>query len=204
MRTDWYWIRQGCLAQDPGRYTGRLDLPTLPPGAVVARRLSSRLPNGAVWLTSPAQRARASVRALNETANAVPVEDLIDQDLGLWAGRRRTEVHKANPQIDWSNPSTVRPEGGEAFADVVSRVAHAIQRLTLHYPDRPMVAVTHAPVIRAALVLALDLPEETGHLLDVAPFSLTHLSWEGPDEMNPDAPDRQGVWRVHHVNLTVG
>lgn len=204
MRTDWYWIRQGCIAQDPGRYSGRLDLPTLPPGAVVARRLASRLPNGAVWISSPAQRARASVRALNETANAIHVDDFADQDLGLWAGRRRAEVHKANPQIDWSQPSLVQPEGGESFGDVIERVAGAIQRLTLHYPDRPLIVVTHAPVIRAALVLALDLPEENGHLLDVAPFSLTHLSWEGPDDMEADAADRQGVWRMHHANLTMG
>ncbi|MEQ9520589.1 MAG: histidine phosphatase family protein [Parvibaculum sp.] len=204
MRTDWYWIRQGCIAQDPGRYTGRLDLPTLPPGAVAARRLSSRLPNGAVWLTSPAQRARASVRALSESANAISVEGLADQDLGSWAGRRRAEVHKSNPQIDWDNPSTILPEDGEGFGDVVARVAETVQRLTLHYPDRPMIAVSHAAVIRAALILALDLPEENGHLLEIAPFSLTHLSWEGPDDMRADTQEREGVWRVHHVNLTVG
>ncbi|MDF1846896.1 MAG: histidine phosphatase family protein [Parvibaculaceae bacterium] len=200
MRSDWYWVRHGALLQDPGRYAGRLDLPTVPPDVVAARRLMSQLPQGAVWLTSPLARARQTVQALNPEANAVIVDDLTDQDLGSWAGRRQSEVHKANPQIDWSTPSNIVPEGGESFDTVVTRVASLIERLTQHYPDRPLVVVSHLALIRAAMVLALDLPNEGGFQFDVSPFSLTHLSWSGPDALGERSDDRLGVWRAHTTN----
>lgn len=200
MRSDWYWVRHGALLQDPGRYAGRLDLPTVPPDQVMARRLMSQLPQGAVWLTSPLARARQTVQALNPDANAVTADDLTDQDLGSWAGRRQSEVHKANPQIDWSTPSSIVPEGGESFDVVVTRVASLIERLTRHYPDRPLVVVSHLALIRAAMVLALDLPNEGGFQFDVSPFSLTHLSWTGPDDLGERSDDRLGVWRAHTTN----
>lgn len=204
MRTDWYWVRHGAAPQDAGRYAGRLDLPTVPPDAAVARRLASRLPRGAVWLTSPLVRARATVAALDADANAVNVEEMTDQDLGTWTGRRRAEVHKANPQIDWQAPAFIEPEEGEGFGDVVDRTAVLIERLTRHYAGRPIVAVSHCAVIRAAIVLALDLPNEAGHLIDVSPFSLTHLSWTGPEDVSAGgSEERIGTWRVHTLNLTV-
>ncbi len=203
MRSDWYWVRQGAPLQDPGRYAGRLDLPTGPPDPGAARRLMSQLPQGAVWLTSPLVRARQTVQALDPAANATVVEDLIDQDLGTWAGRRQTEVHKANPQVDWSQPASIVPEGGEGFDAVVVRVAKLIERLTRHYPGRPIVVVSHLTLIRAAMVLALDLPNEGGFQFDLAPLSLTHLSWTGPDELVEHSDERLGEWRVHTVNRVV-
>lgn len=200
MRSDWYWVRQAAPLQDPGRYAGRLDLPTAPPDAVAARRLMSQLPRGAVWLTSPLARARQTVQALDSAANATVVEDLTDQDLGSWAGRRQSEVHKANPQIDWTRPASVVPEGGERFEHVVTRAAGMIERLTQHYPNRPLVVVSHLALVRAALVLALDIPNEGGFQFDVAPLSLTHLSWTGPDELAERSDDRLGTWRAHTIN----
>lgn len=200
MRTDWYWVRHGAPLQDPGRYAGRLDLPTVPPDAATARRLMTQLPQGAVWLTSPLARARQTVHVLDPSANAVSVEDLTDQDLGSWAGRRQAEVHKANPQIDWSAPASIVPEGGEGFDAVVTRVAGFVERMTQHYPDRPIVVVSHLGLIRAAMVLALDLPNESGFQFDVTPFSLTHLSWTGPNDLSERSDERIGSWRVHTTN----
>jgi len=160
-----------------------------------------------VWLTSPLGRARGTVAALDPCANAVRVEEMTDQDLGLWTGRRRAEVHKSNPQVDWLAPALIEPEGGEDFNSVVERAAVFIERLTHHYAGRPLVAVSHCAVIRAAIVLALDLPNEAGPLIDVAPFSLTHLSWSGPEgeaeKLPQGAAERIGTWRVHTLNLTV-
>lgn len=204
MWTDWYWVRHGAPLQDPGRYAGRLDLPMVPPDAAIARRMTAHLPKGAVWLTSPLARARQTVQALDPSANAVSVEDLTDQDLGSWAGRRQTEVHKANPQVDWSAPASIVPEGGESFDAVVTRVAGFMVRMTQHYPDRPLVVVSHLALIRAALVLALDLPNESGFQFEVSPFSLTRLSWTGPEDLTGGSDERIGSWRVHTANRAVG
>jgi len=190
------------MLQDPGRYVGRLDLPIVPPDAAHARRLSAKLPQGAVWVTSPLERARSTVAALNPEANAVSVADLSDQDLGAWAGRRRTEVHKANPQIEWTSPAFVQPEGGENFAQVVDRVAALVERLVRHYPGRPLVAVSHVALIRAAIVLALDLPIAAVMQFDIGPLSLTHLSWTGPEELDQNTDERVGTWQVHCINQT--
>jgi len=203
MRSDWYWVRQGAPLQDPGRYAGQLDLPIVPPDGITARRLVARLPQGAVWLTSPLERARATVASLDPSANAVNVAELTDQDLGSWAGRRRTEVHKANPQIDWEKPSLVEPEAGESFGKVIDRTAGLVERLILHYSGRPLIVVSHIAIIRAAIVLALDLPSEVAPQIEISPFSLTHLSWTGPDDLHDTSDERIGTWRVHSLNLTV-
>lgn len=188
--------------QDPSRYTGRIDLPALPPDPLVARRLRAQLPTGCVWLTSPQKRARQSAQLLDGSVQAVEVSDFSDQDLGAWAGQRRNDVHKAHEGLDWSDPVNIVPPGGETFAQVVDRVASGIERLSAHYPDQPLVAVTHAVVVRAAIALALDLPAEEGLRFDIAPASLTHLSWRGPDDLG-DGETRAGEWTVHCVNLTV-
>jgi broad specificity phosphatase PhoE len=129
-----------------------------------------------VW-TSPALRARETAAALGLTA-AVE-ERLRDCDYGRWTGKKFTQVLVREPRklASWiSNPSSA-PHGGESIPQVMERVASWIRE-----PGRDKihtVAITHAAVIRAAIVFVIEAQLQSFWRIDVAPLSLTDLRTNG-------------------------
>jgi len=127
--------------------------------------------------TSPALRARETATALGLTA-AVE-ERLRDCDFGRWTGMKFTQVLLREPRkfASWiSNPSSA-PHGGESIPQVMERVAAWIRE-----PGRDKihtVAITHAAVIRAAIVHVIEAQLQSFWRIDVAPLSLTDLRTNG-------------------------
>jgi alpha-ribazole phosphatase len=75
----------------------------------------------------------------------------------------------------WIAPGTTRPPGGESFADVMMRVARAVERRSAAHPDTDIVVVGHGGSIRAAVAQALGLGPARALALQVDPLSLTRL-----------------------------
>ena len=75
----------------------------------------------------------------------------------------------------WIAPGTTRPPGGESFADVMMRVARAVERRSAEHPDADIVVVGHGGSIRAAVAQALGLGPARALALQVDPLSLTRL-----------------------------
>jgi broad specificity phosphatase PhoE len=127
--------------------------------------------------TSPALRARETAAALGLTA-AVE-ERLRDCDFGRWTGMKITQVMVREPRklISWiSNPGSA-PHGGESIPQVMERVAAWIRE-----PGRDKVhtvAITHASVIRAAIVHVIEAQLQSFWRIDVSPLSLTDLRTNG-------------------------
>tara|TARA_R110002110_G_scaffold34852_1_gene118199 strand:- start:1934 stop:2371 length:438 start_codon:yes stop_codon:yes gene_type:complete len=122
---------------------------------------------------------------------------LREQNFGLWEGKTHEEVEGIDPvyyEKFWQNPSKNRPEGGESFSDVVSRVRSEINSLQNMPDERDIVMVTHAGVIRATVGIALGIAPENMLALTVAPLSLTHLTsfWDGEETK----------WQVNFLNNT--
>jgi broad specificity phosphatase PhoE len=138
-----------------GRIQGRAD-PELSAGgrAAIARW---RLPPpwaGARVLSSPLRRARATATLL---AGRAPIVDdrLIEMDWGSWQGRRLAEVRAEAPARAAANEARgldFRPPGGESPREVSIRLRALLEELATD--PRPVVAVCHKGVIRAALALA--------------------------------------------------
>lgn len=128
-------------------------------------------------LTSPALRARQTAEALGLTATIEP--DLRDCDYGQWTGRTFEEVQAQEPQAmaDWIGNPDATPHGGESIAVLIARVSDWLnsQRAT----PGSVVAITHASVIRAAIVCALEAPPQSFWHIDIAPLSLVRLSGHG-------------------------
>jgi broad specificity phosphatase PhoE len=93
----------------------------------------------------------------------------------------------------WFAPADERAPGGESFADLVGRVAPAIERLNAEHRGRDIVAVTHGGTIRAALGLALGLDLQAALAFATDNCSLTRL-----DHLS--AGGVGGLWRVLAVN----
>jgi broad specificity phosphatase PhoE len=126
------------------------------------------------YLTSPALRASQTAEALGLVATPDPM--LRDCDYGRWTGLSLNEVQAQEPDAvaEWLGNPGAAPNGGESVLAVMERVAGWLDA-QLASPG-VTVAVTHASVIRAAIVHAIEAGPRSFWRVDVAPLSLTRLS----------------------------
>ncbi|RMB55032.1 broad specificity phosphatase PhoE [Sphingomonas sp. PP-CE-3A-406] len=127
-----------------------------------------------VW-TSPATAARETAIALGLAAT--PSEVLRDTDHGAWTGLSFEAVHMRAPEAlaAWLMAPEDGAPNGETLAAVAQRVEpwlHSLERI-----DQPIVAITHASVIRATIATALAIPVATTLRIDIPPLSQTILSF---------------------------
>lgn len=150
-----------------------IDEPLDDAGRSAAAQLAGRLGRGEA-LCSPAARAR-------ETAAAVGLDPALDPaldecDFGGWAGRSLADVHKQDPEgtTAWMTDPSARPHGGESLIDLLARVGAWMGAQAAH--DGRAIAVTHAGVVKAAIVHALGAPPQAFWRIDVSPLGLTELT----------------------------
>jgi broad specificity phosphatase PhoE len=129
------------------------------------------------YFTSPALRARQTAEALGLTATIEP--DLRDCNYGRWTGRTFEEVQAQEPQAmaDWIGNPDATPHGGESIAALIARVSNWLD--TQSATPGVVGAVTHASVMRAAIVCALKAEPRSFWHIDIAPLSLVRLSGHG-------------------------
>ena len=144
-----------------------------PRGRAAAGRLAAVLPARAEALTSPARSCR-------ETADAAGLEarveaTLADVDYGAWAGRTLDDVRVGEPDAAaaWLSDPDARPHGGETLRELAGRVEAWLA--TQAGLDGRAVAITHAAVVRAAVVHALGAPPAAFWRIDVPPLAVTEL-----------------------------
>jgi broad specificity phosphatase PhoE len=200
--TRWWWIRHAPVP-DSGRIYGQSDLSCDCSEGTVFAALAAALPAGALWVTSHLRRTVETARAIHAADPAkfggiepTALPELAEQHLGDWQGLDRKAFYaerKVGTQAFWFAPAHERPPRGESFADLVARVAPAIERITREHSGRDIVAVTHGGTIRAALGHALALPPQAALAFATDNCSLTRL-----DHL-PGA-DGVGLWRVEMVN----
>ena len=126
----------------------------------------------AAW-SSPALRARQTADAMKLPARSEPL--LRDLDYGTWSGRSLEEVAAADPSgsAAWLSDSAAAPHGGDTIDDLFSRVSTWLAA-AVELEGR-VVAVTHASVIRAAIVTILDANRKSFWRIDIAPLCRVRL-----------------------------
>lgn len=143
----------------------------------VRKATSFRLrgPRPRLVMSSPACAARQTVEALGLEATVEPA--LIEIDHGEWAGRALDDLHstQADALAVWLADPTRGAPGGETMAEVLHRVGIWLDGLIDQ--DTAVLAITHAAVIRMAIAHVLDVPINAALRIDVAPLSLTTLSF---------------------------
>jgi broad specificity phosphatase PhoE len=139
--------------------------------------LSHHLQRSDHCVTSPARRATQTAAALNLEAMIEPM--LRDCDYGRWTGRSFDEVQAQEPEAlaDWIKDPSATPHGGESIVAMIARVSAWLD--TQLTTSGEILAVTHASVIRAAIVCALEAEPRSFWHIDIAPLSLTQLSGNG-------------------------
>jgi probable phosphoglycerate mutase len=151
-------IRHGPTAWNAsGRIQGQTDVELSPEGRAEVRRW--RLP--AAWaqarvFSSPLSRARETAMILT---GRTPTLDprLSEMAWGRFEGRRLADLRARAPGEMAANEARgldFRPPGGESPREVCARLQSLLGELAAD--PRPVVAVCHKGVMRAALVLATD------------------------------------------------
>lgn len=141
-----------------------------------AYRAQLDVPDDALVFSSPALCARETAAALNLTADIAPA--LADMSYGRWHGQRVADIASDElPMLSaWSTDPAAAPPGGESFVAVSARVAQWLEQLADVPADVPaVVAITHAVVIRAALLHALRAPLTTYTRIEIGPLSRIEL-----------------------------
>ncbi len=175
-------VRAGSAADAENRCIGQTDLPLSKAGMRECRLLlrQLRLRNPTV-ISSDLQRARNTAAMLTD-GHVIEEPRLRDMHFGEWEGATWEELEEqvgAPPLTESAKWTTIRPPGGESFADVVARVSSWLEALPRDGGDYLVVA--HAGSIRAIAVLLLEIPPARAFslALDHSRVSIFDLSPQG-------------------------
>ncbi|GAB7525249.1 histidine phosphatase family protein [Paraburkholderia sp. 2C] len=129
-------------------------------------------------LTSPAACARDTARALG--LKAAVAAGLADTDYGEWQRMRVADIAARAPEAleAWLRDPAAAPPGGESFEAVIARVSAWLEALAEDDPtDVTVVAITHAAVLRAALIHVLRAPAAAFAQIEIAPLATIELRY---------------------------
>jgi broad specificity phosphatase PhoE len=129
-----------------------------------------------VWM-SPALRAIQTAEALGLTGEIDA--RLRDCDYGRWTGLKFQQLLLKEPRklVSWVKNPSGAPHGGESIPQVIQRVGSWIDERVRDKGHT--VAVTHAVVIRAAVVHVIEAGLPSFWKIDVLPLSATDLRTNG-------------------------
>lgn len=132
----------------------------------------ARLPQAVRVLSAPAPSCRQSALAMGLDATVEPA--LADWDLGRWRGRTLDDVAAGDPDAvaTWLADPAAVPHGGESRLALLDRIGTWLDSVP---DDGHTVAVTHAAVVRAAVLAVLRASPEAFWRIDIAPLTATEF-----------------------------
>ncbi|MFP5504665.1 MAG: alpha-ribazole phosphatase [Gammaproteobacteria bacterium] len=166
------------------RYRGQIDDPLSERGW---RQMWDAVGDRAPWqhiVSSPLARCHAFAAAL-AARHALPLAvdaRLMEIGFGRWEGRTADELRAEDPEQlarFYHDPVNARPAGAEPLAAFQARVRAGFADLVQAYPQRHVLVVTHAGVMRAVIAHVLGAPIEALYRIDVAYAALTRIRLDG-------------------------
>jgi broad specificity phosphatase PhoE len=142
------------------------------------RLLSRRL--DAIY-SSPIERALESAEPL-AASRSLPItihEGLIEVDFGEWTGMSFDDL---SARSDWrrfnDTRSTAVVPGGERPTEVQSRVVLTLEDLRQRHRGQSIAAVSHADVIRSAVLHVAGTSLDHWYRFEISPGSITTITYE--------------------------
>lgn len=175
-----YLIRHGLIRSNMEEiYSGRSEERLTERGAQEAHELGREMVEWGIRIiyTSPLARTVQTAQILNEYVDAqVVVEpDLIEMDLGPWSGLSKIEVARKYPseyQTWCERPGRLRAMGMETLQDVQQRTLRALDAFLKAGSENVVAMVTHAVVVKCALLHLNGLPLNVYHGFQVQNLSV--------------------------------
>jgi broad specificity phosphatase PhoE len=146
--------------------------------------------------SSPQKRA-VETAAIIAGRLGLPVEivdELDEVDFGQWAGCSFEQLNGDPHWFAWNSArGTTRPTGGETMPELQKRILGHLQRLRVEQPGRRLVLVSHAEVIRAALLHFRGIALDNFAQVEIAPASISTLLLNGSGAEIKAYTDQQGM-----------
>jgi broad specificity phosphatase PhoE len=131
-----------------------------------------------VLQSSPRERARDTAAPIAaQTGVPIEVAEAADEiDLGAWTGQAFEDLASDDGWQRWNNArSTARPPEGESMQEVQVRIVDHLERLHASYPGERVAIVSHAEVIRAAVLHYSGLSLDAFSQIQIPPASISTL-----------------------------
>jgi broad specificity phosphatase PhoE len=125
---------------------------------------------------SPLERAIATAQPIVQRRQlAISVrDDLVDIDFGRWTGRQFDELAGDAAWAAFNDTrATARVPGGEDPAAFQNRAVHALQHIAKCHPHDIVAVVSHADVLRSALLHYAGWSLNDWARIDLAPASIS-------------------------------
>lgn len=186
-------------ANTTGCFLGDLDvdLSDNPKTLTVIKQLAAQLQqfNPAIIVSSPAKRAQQTAQIINQSINVkiVTEPDVREISFGSWEGLTSQEVNSIDLE-KWRARNVscnTSPTNGETLKSLADRVEVILNRLCTKYDNQTIIVVTHVYTIKAALDLAMNLPNGYhANRLWLDTSTATIIDWS-------TNPDKRIVYRVN-------
>jgi broad specificity phosphatase PhoE len=162
-------------------YVGRTcDPPLTHEGELQARALAEHLrtEHSDIAQSSPRRRTRQTAQKIVESRDvALETEESLDEiDIGEWGGESFARLAQQQSWQLWNSARHLhRAPGGEAMLDVQRRIVAHLMEMQRCHPNRVVLLVTHAEVVRCALLYYLGVPIVTYGGIEVSPASISRI-----------------------------
>lgn len=176
-----WWVRHGPTHRKD--MVGWSDVPADLSDTAALDRLAAFLPDAPV-VSSDLSRARATADAIQQERARLPhAPGLREINFGAWELRSADALYEEDPETMkayWSDPTHIRPPGGESFADLASRVEAAVDALMpMAEQAGDLIAVAHFGVILSQLHRARGCTVQALLAQKIDNLSVTALRLEG-------------------------
>ncbi len=163
------------------RYQGQSDPPLSGRGEAQARCVAQHLGGLKGIISSPLQRAYSTARIVADQLGLAVATDarLSELAYGEWEGLRQAEVKVRWPELlrQWKqSPDLVSFPGGESLAELRKRVGSFLSHAATQ--SGPLLVVSHAGVIKVAVLEALGTPLSAFRQVQIPNASITTLRWQ--------------------------
>jgi probable phosphoglycerate mutase len=129
--------------------------------------------------SSPRERAWETAAPIAERAGLpFAIIDALDEiDVGEWTGQPFTVLNDDVRWVRWNaRRASNRPPRGETMHELELRVMQHLRGLHAAHPSGRIVLVSHAEVIRAAILHCLKMSFDDFARIDVAPATISTLA----------------------------
>jgi broad specificity phosphatase PhoE len=185
-----YLVRHGAteanLAEPPRLQGRRDDAPLAPLGVRQAEATRDFLAIRPIdhCYCSPLRRAVQTARIVAgpHGRDPEPVEAFTEWDVGEWEGLDWPTIRSRDSEAYWrllARPEEFSYPGGEAFADVQTRVAPALESLLAKHPGEALLIVGHHLVNRTYLASLLGLTPKKAQQVILDHCGISVLVHEG-------------------------
>ena len=141
------------------------------------------VPLAAVY-ASPLERTMATAEAIARGRGIVvrALESLNEVNFGDWSGMTFAELDRLPAWRRFNDARGSAPvPRGETAAEVQHRMMETIERLASAHRGDTIALVSHADVIRTAVLAIAGTPLDLWHRFEIGPASITTVAYEGAE-----------------------